>query len=271
LNGSLPEALSQMKKTGKKWSHCRSIKPNRMQFADWKMRTGDPQMKAVLFGLMSLVSGLQAGNEETRIKVQQFTGKEIIPWLPAMHEHCAQCLRGFPYLYAPTSGQIINPSDTIYVNDKESLVIVAENAEGIVGIAAGLPLSSFYLAAHYFSPEAIEKFREKGYDPKNIWYMGYFLMGSKFQTDADLIHSIYNSFVEKAKTLGKTQVCYIDVIRSDAHPLRPNTYSHPEPYGHMIKGFSKTAVEIESTWPTFQVDGEIRDETHQLVFYISDL
>lgn len=205
------------------------------------------------------------------IKVQQFTGKKIIPWLSAMNDHCSQCLRGFPYLYAPTSSQIINPSDTIYVNEKDSLVIVAENAEGIVGIAAGLPLSSYYLAAHYFSPDAIEKFREKGYDPENIWYMGYFLMKPKFQSDADLIDSIYSSFVERAKTLGKTQICYIDVIRSDAHPLRPNTYSHPEPYGRIIKGFSKTAVEIESTWPTFQVGEKIKDETHQLVFYISDL
>jgi hypothetical protein len=232
-------------------------------------------MKAVLLGLMSLISGLHAGNnigaEETMIKVQQFIEKESIPWLPMMNEHCSQCLREFPYLYAPSSSQIINPSDTIYVNEKNSLVIVAENAEGIVGIAAGLPLSSYYLAAHYFSPEAIEKFREKGYDPENIWYMGYFLMGPKVQTDADLIDSIYSSFVEKAKTLGKTQVCYIDVIRSDAHPLRPHTYSHPEPYGHMIKSFSKTAVEIESTWPTFQAGGEIKAETHQLVFYISDL
>jgi hypothetical protein len=224
---------------------------------------------------MSLVSGLHAGNnigaEKAMIKVQQCIGKEVIPWLPAMNEQCAQCLRGFPYLYSPTTGQIINPSDTIYVNEKDSLVIVAENAEGIVGIAAGLPLSSYYLAAHYFSPEAIEKFREKGYDPKNIWYMGYFLMGPKFQNNADLIDSIYSSFVEKAKTLGKTQICYIDVIRSDTHSLRPNNYSHPEPYGSIIKGFSKTAVEIESTWPTFQVGGEIKAETHQLVFYISDL
>ncbi len=233
-------------------------------------------MKVVLFGLMTLISGLQAGNDwetpkENMIKLQQFVGKEVISWLPAMNTHCAECLREFPYLYAPPSRQIINPTDTIYVNEKDALVTVVENAEGIIGIASGLPLSSYYLAAHYFSPAIIEKFREKGYNPENIGYMGYFLMRPKFQNDADLIHSIYRSFVEKAKLLGKTQICYIDVIRSDTHPLRPNTYSHPEPYSHTIKGFSKTAIEIESTWPTFQVGGEIKDESHQLVFYISAL
>lgn len=205
------------------------------------------------------------------LTILTLSGKALLPWLPAMHEQCAKQLRLFPYLYAPLEEQYISPTDTTYVNSPESLVAIVKNKEDVVGIAAGIPLNSPFLSAHYFSNELLSQFQSQGHDPDKIWYMGYFLMNPEYQEDAQLIHSLYELFADHARALGKTQLCYVDALFSEDHPLKPLNYQHPEPWERLIGGFISSNVNIEASWPTLQSDGSVKEETHPICFYLKDL
>lgn len=203
--------------------------------------------------------------------IKTYQREEVLALLPAMHEMCAQQLAAFPYLYAPRKDQLVNPSDTIYANEKDALVMAVHVDGKIEGVATGIPLSSFYLTAHYFSPELIDKFKDKGFDPSTIWYVGYLLLATKLRKDEKLVHSLYEKMSAFAKQQGKTQICYVDVVREKNHPLRPKDYLHPEPWEDIIKGFKSTGITVQASWPHRQVDYTVKEETISILFYMGDL
>lgn len=205
------------------------------------------------------------------MNIKTYQREEVLPLLPAMHEICVMQLAAFPYLYAPRKDQLVNPSDTIYANEQNARVLVAHKEHKIEGIVTGIPLNSFYLTAHYFSPDLIEKFKEKGFDPDVIWYVGYFLMSSAHRKDTDLVLSLYEKTISFAKKQGKTHISYVDVIREKTHPLKPMTVLHPEPWGDIIDGFKSAGVTVEAAWPHRQPDYSVKEEKVTILFYIKEL
>jgi len=196
----------------------------------------------------------------------------VLPWLPTMHEWCAKRFREYPYLYAPPEDQVISPGDTIYVNERESILIVATKESEVIGIATGISLHSKYLTSCYFTPLVVEKFQEKGFDPSRILYIGYFLLSPEYRDDLKIVNGMYELLAAFAKAAGKKQLSYLDVVRDERHPLKPQNYRPPEPWGYLISGFRDSAVTIQTnTWPTIQADGSILDETPPLQFYIKEI
>ncbi|ODN43636.1 hypothetical protein [Piscirickettsia litoralis] len=198
--------------------------------------------------------------------IQYYQGLDIVELLPKLHRCCGEFLKGFPYWYAPFEDQKINPSDTMYVNDYRSLVIIhrCDNSGEINLVAAGLPLDSRYLLRDYFSADLIDQFTKAGYYPDNIWYMGYFLPNDKVQ-QKDLILDMYQQFKTHALSLNFQQLCYVDIVNPLKHD---HTDCSPEPWGEVIPGFVDSSVRIKASWPTYQREGQICEVEHELAFYL---
>lgn len=213
----------------------------------------------------------EINDDKELMQVQTFSREEVLPLLPLLHEWCAKHLIGFPYYYAPPKEQLIHPFDTVYVNEKEALIVIAKQGDEVIGIASGVSLGSFYLnnnvVGNVFSPELIEQFKEKGFQPNEVLYVGYFLMAEKYKENARAVLEIFDQLIATAKKWGKKQICYIQVLCDESR-----TKESPEPYGTIIPGFRHSGVVmLNLSWPTLQSDGSMQMQNHDMAFYIRDL
>lgn len=215
-------------------------------------------------------ANIKINSDEEIMQVQTFSREDVIPLLPLLHEWLAKHLLGFPYYYAPPKEQLIHPFDTVYVNEKQALVVIAKQGNEVIGIAAGISLGSFYLdynLGNVFSSELIEQFKEKGFQPNEVLYVGYFLMAEGHKKNAGAILQIFDQLIAAAKKWGKKQICYIQVL-CDESQMKES----PEPYGTIIPGFRPSGVEMRNlSWPTLQSDGSMQMQSHDMFFYIMDL
>lgn len=204
------------------------------------------------------------------MQVQTFSREEVLPLLPLLHEWLAKHLIGFPYYYAPPKEQLIHPFDSVYVNEKEALVVIAKQSNEAIGIASGISLDSFYLVynlGNVFPAELIEQFKEKGFQPNEILYVGYFLMAEGHKENTRAVLEIFDQLVAAAKRWGKKQICYIQVLCDESRMKES-----PEPYGTIIPGFRPSGVEmLNQSWPTLQSDGSMQMQSHDMAFYIMDI
>lgn len=141
------------------------------------------------------------------MQVETFSRTEVLPLLPLLHDWCAKHLVGFPYYYAPPKEQIIHPFDTVYVNEKEALVVIAKESNAVIGIASGVALGSFYLdynLGYVFSPELMQQFKEKGFSPNEVLYVGYFLMAEDHRENAEAVFGIFDQLIAAAKNGAKS-------------------------------------------------------------------
>lgn len=205
------------------------------------------------------------------MEIVSYSRENVVGRLPLMNSWCSYHLKGYPYLYVTPPEQIINPSDVIYVNDPNALVVIATVGSETVGCAAGIPLSSQHLAQYYFSPKIINQFQEKGFKIDKIWYVGYFLMALDYREDFKTIETIYKKHVAHAKTIGLNQLCYVEVLRPDNEERKPNSFQSPEPWGNLILGFRETNVKMKSSWLSIQQDGTIKLEENDLTFFIKEI
>ena len=205
------------------------------------------------------------------LEIRAYQREEVLPLLPLLNTWVAQSFGPFPYLYAPREDQVVNLADFIFLNEKNSLVIVAKKGDEIVAIAGGAVLDSYYLNHNYFDPDFAENMKNKGYDPSQYFYSNYFMVAPEYRHDLAVIQPVYDALADFARSLGKSYLTYMDILHSEARPLFHTLFSSPEPWGTAITGFNPMDLYREQEWPTYQEDGTVADQTHTLQFYSKPL
>jgi hypothetical protein len=214
-----------------------------------------------------LGASLSAANAEFDI----YTGDGITAFEPLMQEWCGVHFAPYPYLYAAPKNKIECPPPGIYAQENEAFLMLGKIDGKTVGMLSAIALDSPFLNGLYFPEDTAAQIKERGYDPSEILYIGMFLIDGEHKQNGPLIFSMYDKLAALAKDLGKTKICYIDIIMPEDHPLKPAVVTSPEPWGETIKGFTSMDYTVNLNWNTFQVDGSVKDESHTLLFYIKDL
>jgi hypothetical protein len=101
--------------------------------------------------------------------------------------------------------------------------------------------------------------------------MNYFLVTPRLRDDETLVRSIFEKQIQFAKQLGKKQICFMEIVQDENHPLKSLDSTSPEPWGDMIKGYKNMGLSLTLSWPTLQADGSAKEEEHIVQFYILDL
>ncbi len=205
--------------------------------------------------------------ENSSIKLEIHQGKDVIPLLTLLNTWVADFFAPFPYLYATPEDQVVNLGDLGYLNEKNALVITVKKDDRVIAVAGGTALDSKSpLAAMYWAGLEAQM-QEKGYDFSDYLYVNYFLVAPEFRGDLSVIEPIYNTLVDFAHKFGKNHLTYIDVQLAENHPLKPEVYSSPEPWGTEITGFTPMDVYTVQEWLTYQPDGTIVNQDHTLRFF----
>jgi hypothetical protein len=207
----------------------------------------------------------------TEYEIQVYQKEAVLPLLPILNEWTSKSFAPFPYLYAAPNDQVASLCDYVFVNERNSLVLVAKKEGRIVAVAGASALDSPYLNQYYFQSPVSEGFLSKGYAPSDYLYVSYFLVAPEFRGDLSLIQPMYDALAQFGKNSGKSRIAYMSVHTAENPLLRPDVFSSAEPWGTAIAGFDGMDFFIEEEWPTFQPDGSILDQKHTLQFYSKPL
>lgn len=214
-----------------------------------------------------LISAPTFMHTNTQIKCFQ---KESVKTIRAvLDEWNIELLREYPYLYVFQNETDYN---SIFEDDPDAFVLFAERDGVKLGLLQANPLDSSFLEQDLYTPhQQIDKFKINGFDPSKILYVSCFLMAREERSNLEAINLLFNKTIEQAKKMGKTQICYMEIVENENHPLRPVPYIPLEPWGDLEREFRSMNVMIEMSWPTLKVGGEVLNEVHQMVFYIMDI
>ena len=137
------------------------------------------------------------------MQIKIYQRRDVLPHLPTMNQWVTHHFSQAPWSYAPPKDQIVGPADTIYINEKQSILILAEKQGEIQGMATAVSLDSYFLNHHYFPCDVSALFMKKGFDISQILYIGCFLAAPSIRHDREVILAIYGHVLDFAKHLGK--------------------------------------------------------------------
>lgn len=208
-----------------------------------------------------------AMNAETKVEVYQNGAVKKIRSI--IDEWTVNLLREYPYLYVFQGETDYN---TLFEKDPDSFVLFAEKDGHKIGILEANPLDSKFLQNSDYTPyHHVDQIRKKGFDPSKILYVTCFMMAKGERKNKEAINLLFNKAVELAKKMGKTQICYMEVVEDAKHPLKPSPYVPLEPWGELEKRSKSMNVEMEMSWPTLQPNGEVKEQSHKMAFYVIDI
>jgi hypothetical protein len=213
--------------------------------------------------------------EKSMFELRTYDTEEIEPLLPLLQEWGESVFIQYPYLWVPVKGEIFG-AFALLAKEKNARVAVVQNQGKVVGLAAGVPFDAPMLQAIFdedgqAESPLLQRVEEQGFDPSRIFYMSFFVTSPEYYNHLQIIDLIYNSYIDFIRAIGGNQLCYFDDIGRDDHPLKPERFLPIEPWGQAILGFKSMQVKKAFAWPTLQSDGSVKEETHQLEFFVKNL
>lgn len=225
-------------------------------------------MAKYLLGFVGMFGMLMAQSQDL-IEIICYQGQRVAEIRPILGEFEIRLFGEFPYLYVYQ--EEIN-YDTDFEIDPEAFVLFAEKNGKKIGLIQATPLNSPFLEQEVYSPFAcLEEIRKRGFDPDHILYIGCFLMLPEERENRRAMTLLFRTAIERARKMRKTQICYMEMIYSSDHALKPHSYRPLEPWGDLEVNFKSMDVQTTMSWPTLQPDKTVRQEDHAMMLYYVDL
>lgn len=149
------------------------------------------------------------------IGLHTLKGSAIEPRLDELAHLRITVFRDYPYLY---DGSFAYEADYLrrYAECPDSLFVLAEDGDALVGAATGMPLAKD--VAEFRAP-----FEQAGFDVNSVFYYGESVLLPSYRG-----RGIGKAFLAKrerhAAECGFTTVAFCAVERPDDHPLQPAGY-----------------------------------------------
>ncbi len=148
--------------------------------------------------------------------IQRLSGGAINVFLLELARLRIRVFRDYPYLYEG-SADYEEKYLRAYANVPDSVMVLARDGEAVVGASSGLPLSAE-------TPNVIEPFTARGYDPTRIFYYGESVLLPEYR-GLGLGKRFFAEREAHVRELGRFDiVCFCAVERPGDHPRRPLNY-----------------------------------------------
>jgi GNAT superfamily N-acetyltransferase len=195
--------------------------------------------------------------------VEVLTGEKLKELLPFVVTQRIVVFSGYPSLYA---GNFAEESKDfkLFAQSSDSAVAIAYCDKTPVGLLTG---SSFVNYACDF-PETNSLFNREGIDQKECYYFPEIIVSPEHR-GKHLSHKLFEALEDHAKKLGYKKGSLINEYNPN-HPLKPVHYKSLAPLWNTL-GYKKTPAVVRSSWATYQPDGSVQEEEHQLNFWMKDL
>lgn len=194
------------------------------------------------------------------MRIKRLSGSAINAYLPALAQLRIRVFREYPYLYEGSVEYEERYLQT-YVDVPDSVMVLAQDGDEVVGAASGLPLA-------VETAEAIAPFVAAGYDPQRIFYYGESVLLPEYRG-----HGLGNRFFEEreahVRALARFEmVCFCAIERSPHHPQRPPDYMPLDAFWRR-RGFTKHP-ELHTDY-VYRELGEAVESPKPMVFWLKSL
>lgn len=193
------------------------------------------------------------------IQLHVLTGKEIHRYMTEIANLRIIFFREFPYLYEGDSSQEENYL-AMYSSSENTVVVIAKDADQIVGVVAGLPLDE--------STEEIKQIDGMEQITGDIFYLGEIVVLEDERKD-NIKRNLYREFenqIREKESYKRIFVCEIDRPASD--PRKPPNYI-PSDYFWSAEGFVKQP-ELTANFSWKELDRP-KEENHLMIFWVKNL
>jgi len=174
------------------------------------------------------------------MQIFSISGPEVEPYLPALAQLRIRVFREFPYLYEGTMAAEEQYLLT-YRNSPDSVLVIAQDGETIIGVSTALPLTDHEASVHL-------PFLENNYNLAEVFYYGESVLLPEYRKQGIGV-AFFQERERFAKKLQRFKwAAFCGVVRPKDHPLRPADY---EPLDEFWKnrGFHSTEMYAHMEWP----------------------
>lgn len=206
---------------------------------------------------------------QLNIEIKNYRNNQINEMRPIVNEMGFTHYKKFPYFYVHDD---VPNFRSCFENDPNALLVCAEKNSKVIAILEAIPLNSSFLKDTPFTPfPVLQDIKNKGFNIDQTFYISGFIVNAEERLNKKMILNMFNNAVDLAKSLGKTQICFMELIGDENHPLKPDPYVPVEPWHELGVEFRKMDVSIDLAWPTLQPDNSVKEQVHTLTFFIGDI
>lgn len=179
--------------------------------------------------------------------------------ISALSDLRIRVFRSWPYLYDGTT-EYEAEYLAEFVREHGSVLVVAQDADAIIGAATASPLSGQ-------KPEIQDPFHGKGLDVGQIFYFGESVLLPQYRGHG-IGHQFFDAREDAARAAGASQTAFCAVIRPDNHPMRPAAFRDLHPFWY-ARGYAPIAgLTGTLEWRDLGNDFE---SAHPMQFWMHDL
>lgn len=200
-----------------------------------------------------------------RMKIECHCNQYVKNIRPILDDWAIRFYREYPYFYVYQKETKYN---LLPEQDPEAIVLFAEKNGKKIGTLRANCLDSHYLAYDLYTPySALDQLKETGVLLEKTLYVSSFLIVPEERHNKKVAKHLFKRVVELAQEMGKTHVCFMQVVPDLTR--MPENYISIEPWPELDMMFKSTGVTFEITWPTLQVDGTVKKQAHTLELFIT--
>ena len=191
--------------------------------------------------------------------IEPVTGRAIERYLEDLAALRIEVFREFPYLY---EGTLDYESRYLrsYADSPRSLVVIARDAERVVGASTAMPLPEH-------TEDIVPTLRAAGYDPERVYYFGESVLRASYRRRG-IGHAFFDAREARARELGFEVTAFCAVERPLDHPRRPADYV-PHDAFWTKRGYRKRSdVRAEFSWRDLD---EAAESPTSMVFWVKEL
>ncbi len=219
-------------------------------------------MKKITLALSMIILGTSvSATAEYTLKL--LTGNQLRSIIPFMVEQRISAFRDYPYLYEGNSDEETEYAQW-FTSLPHSVAAIAYHDGKPVGFVSGTGFADFDV--HFKG--SIELFEKNGLDPKKFYYIPEAIIMPEHRRKS-LMLKLHALVIEHAQTLGYLSSCLVEESH-DMHPLKPADYTSRDDI-YLKAGYTKTSMIIKFPWLTIQADESLKDEEHELLYWIMNL
>ncbi len=194
------------------------------------------------------------------IQIRTFTGNQAADFIPELARLRIEIFRDFPYLY-DGSMEYEGAYLERLLQCPESILVVALDADRVIGVSTGLPLSAE-------TDNVKQPWVDQGVDISKVFYYGESVLKKQYR-GRGLGVRFFEEREHWARSLKRFDILsFCAVIRPQYHPMRPSDYLPLDAFWKK-RGFVKTdSIICHMSWLDI---GETEESKKSLQFWIKPL
>ena len=193
-------------------------------------------------------------------QIKTLRGREIAPYIDKIADLRITIFREYPYLY---EGQGFDERSYLlmYPQSAQSLLVLVEDGDRVIGAALGLPLME--------SMEEIKSlFKAQEIHPEQFFYLGEVLLLESYRRQKMGL-KMYQQLEQEVKKMGGYEkITFCEIVRSKNDLKKPFNHRSLDDFWRR-QGYTKHPhLAVHFSWREI---GEIEQTNHPMVFWIKDL